>query len=305
MNSGYYAACTGLIARTEALDTIANNLANVGTAGFRASRNVFSSLLQANPDLLSVLNQDANDYGVLSATQLDATANVLGTFTYSPAPGAMLPAGSQVLSVTFQPIDTTDYRAASDSVTIEIARAMPALSVSAPGGTFDGSPFPASVALGGGGYAPAASLEDTAATLTYYAGSSQLNGAPTAVGTYTVVASFAGSANYASASAQSTFAITKATPALTWATAQPIAYFTALSSTQLDATANVSGTFSYSPSAGTLLTAGTRTLSVSFTPSTAIVFKYFGREWALRKITRARGAACARISRHSSTSACG
>jgi flagellar basal-body rod protein FlgF/flagellar basal-body rod protein FlgG len=74
MNSGYYAACTGLIARTEALDTIANNLANVGTAGFRASRNVFSSLLVANQDSqLSVLNQDANDYGVLSATQLDTS----------------------------------------------------------------------------------------------------------------------------------------------------------------------------------------------------------------------------------------
>jgi hypothetical protein len=103
----------------------------------------------------------------IGSAQLDATANVLGTFTYSPAPGAMLPAGSQVLSVTFQPIDTTDYRAASDSVTIAVARAMPALSVSASGGTFDSSPFPASVAIGGGGYAPAASLEDTAATLTY------------------------------------------------------------------------------------------------------------------------------------------
>jgi flagellar basal-body rod protein FlgF/flagellar basal-body rod protein FlgG len=74
MNSGYYAACTGLIARTEALDTIANNLANVGTAGFRGSRNVFSSLLVANSGSpLSVLNQDANDYGVLSATQLDTS----------------------------------------------------------------------------------------------------------------------------------------------------------------------------------------------------------------------------------------
>jgi flagellar basal-body rod protein FlgF/flagellar basal-body rod protein FlgG len=37
MSSGYYAACTGLMSRTEALDTIANNLANVSTAGFRAS----------------------------------------------------------------------------------------------------------------------------------------------------------------------------------------------------------------------------------------------------------------------------
>ena len=36
MDSGFYAACTGLMARTEALETIANNLANVSTTGFRA-----------------------------------------------------------------------------------------------------------------------------------------------------------------------------------------------------------------------------------------------------------------------------
>jgi flagellar basal-body rod protein FlgF len=78
MNSGYYAACTGLMARTEALETIANNLANVSTTGFRASHNVFSSLLATTGDSpLSVLNQDANDYGVLSGTQLDSSQGAL------------------------------------------------------------------------------------------------------------------------------------------------------------------------------------------------------------------------------------
>jgi flagellar basal-body rod protein FlgF len=78
MNSGFYAACTGLMARTQSLDTIANNLANASTAGFRASRNVFSSLLQTTGDSpLSVLNQDANDYGVLSSTQFDTSQGAL------------------------------------------------------------------------------------------------------------------------------------------------------------------------------------------------------------------------------------
>ena len=36
MDSGYYAACTALAARTQALDTIANNLANANTPGYRA-----------------------------------------------------------------------------------------------------------------------------------------------------------------------------------------------------------------------------------------------------------------------------
>ena len=38
MDSGLYAAYTGLMARTQALDTAANNLANAGTNGFRAER---------------------------------------------------------------------------------------------------------------------------------------------------------------------------------------------------------------------------------------------------------------------------
>ena len=78
MNSGYYAATTGLMSRTQALDTIANNLANVSTAGFRANHNVFSSMLVTTGDSpLSVLNQDMNDYGVLSGTQLDTTQGAL------------------------------------------------------------------------------------------------------------------------------------------------------------------------------------------------------------------------------------
>jgi len=72
MNSGYYAACTGLATRTQALDTIANNLANTSTPGFRATHNVFSSILaNAGNSLLSVVNQDANDYGIMSSTRLD------------------------------------------------------------------------------------------------------------------------------------------------------------------------------------------------------------------------------------------
>jgi flagellar basal-body rod protein FlgF len=78
MSSGYYAACTGLMSRTDALDTIAHNVANVSTSGFRGSHNVFSSVLATTGESsLSVLNQDANDYGVLSGTQLDTTQGAL------------------------------------------------------------------------------------------------------------------------------------------------------------------------------------------------------------------------------------
>ena len=78
MSSGYFAACAGLMSRTQSLDTIANNLANVSTAGFRASHNVFSSVLATTGNSsLSILNQDANDYGVMSGTELDASQGAL------------------------------------------------------------------------------------------------------------------------------------------------------------------------------------------------------------------------------------
>jgi hypothetical protein len=53
-------------------------------------------------------------YGTaLSAAQLNATASTAGTFSYSPALGAVLGAGTQTLSVTFTPTDATDYAAPS------------------------------------------------------------------------------------------------------------------------------------------------------------------------------------------------
>lgn len=78
MSSGYYAACTGLMSRTQSLETIANNLANVSTTGFKGTKNVFSSMLASAADSpLSVLNQDANDYGVLTGTRVDTTQGAL------------------------------------------------------------------------------------------------------------------------------------------------------------------------------------------------------------------------------------
>jgi len=57
------------------------------------------------------------------------------------------------------------------------------------------------------------------------------------------------------------------TVSVSWATPAAITYGTALSATQLNATANVPGTFAYNPSLGTILSAGKHTLSVTFTPA--------------------------------------
>jgi hypothetical protein len=122
-------------------------------------------------------------YGTpLGPTELNATANVPGTFVYTPAAGTVLPAGNgQTLSVLFTPTDTANYTTASTNVSINVH---------------------------------------------------------------------------------------KSTPVLTWSAPASITYGTALGPTQLNATANVPGTFVYTPAAGTVLPAGNgQSLRVVFTPS--------------------------------------
>ena len=88
----------------------------------------------------------------------------------------------------------------------------------------------------------------------------------TTVGRYAVTATVNNS-NYSSNIASGTFVIQQTTPVINWPTPAPITYGTALSATQLDATANTPGTFIYMPPAGTVLRAGTNTLYVMFTPT--------------------------------------
>jgi hypothetical protein len=61
--------------------------------------------------------------------------------------------------------------------------------------------------------------------------------------------------------------MTQATPVITWTTPAPITFGTALSATQLTATANTAGTFVYDPLPGTVFPPGSHTLSVTFTPT--------------------------------------
>ena len=62
------------------------------------------------------------------------------------------------------------------------------------------------------------------------------------------------------------------TPTIAWPTPAPIVYGTALSATELNATASVPGTFVYTHAAGEVLVAGTYTLSVIFTPTDAVKY---------------------------------
>lgn len=70
MDSGYYAAMTGLVARTQALDAAAANLANVQTPGYRAEREFFRSFLLGPDAEDSQLGQAANRYGALGGDRI-------------------------------------------------------------------------------------------------------------------------------------------------------------------------------------------------------------------------------------------
>src|SRR3984885_4069387 len=138
-----------------------------------------SSAPSTNTPAISWSTPAAIAYGTaLSSTQLNATANVVGTFTYTPAAGTVLIAGAQTLTVVFTPTDTTTSSSATATVQLTVNQAV---------------------------------------------------------------------------------------PAITWAPLAAITQGTALSSAQLDATANVPGAFSYNPGAGNVPAAGTLQLTAAFT----------------------------------------
>ena len=65
-----------------------------------------------------------------------------------------------------------------------------------------------------------------------------------------------------------TLVVTPLTPVITWPTPAAITYGTPLGQTQLNARANVPGTFVYAPGTGEVLAVGMQTLSAIFTPRT-------------------------------------
>ncbi|MGD0345231.1 MAG: flagellar hook basal-body protein [Terracidiphilus sp.] len=77
MGSGYYAAMSGLVARTQALDTAAANLANAQTPGYRAEREFFRSVLLGPDGADSQLGETVNNYGLLGGDRLSMAQGAL------------------------------------------------------------------------------------------------------------------------------------------------------------------------------------------------------------------------------------
>jgi hypothetical protein len=197
--------------------------------------------------------------GALSSTQLNATASVAGTFVYSPAAGTIPATGSDILSVTFTPTDTTDYNNATATVTLVVGKATPTITWATPAAIASGTAL-SSTQLNATASVPGTFVYTPAAGTIPATGSDILSVTFTPTDT----------TDYNTATATVTLTVGKATPTITWATPTAIISGAALSSTQLNATASVPGTFVYTPAAGTIPATGSDILSVTFTPTDAV-----------------------------------
>ena len=194
----------------------------------------------------------------LSAAQLSAVASVPGTFVYTPALGAVLAAGGHTLSVIFTPSDTTSYITAKAAISMAVTRPMPTIRWSEP------APLVYGVELS------TAQLNATASVPGTFAYEPAIGDVLT-VGNHTLSATFTPThtEDYTVAQAEVLLSVVKATPAILWPEPAPLIYGTKLSPAELNATASVTGTFLYTPGAGSILAAGSHVLSVTFMPADA------------------------------------
>ncbi len=316
-----------------------------------ASQTVSLTVNKATPTI-TWATPAAITYGTaLSATQLNASSTVAGAYVYTPASGTVLAAGSQTLSVTFTPTDTTDYTTATQTVSLTVNKAVVTVTANNASRTYgtanptftpsysgfvngdtqsvlSGTPSltttatPSSAAgtytitsaagtlsaanysftyvngtltvgqavltvtannqtkiygqtltLGTSAFTTSGlvngdTISSVTLTSTGAAAGASVSGSPYAIVPSAATGTFTAS-NYSISYVNGTLTVNQATPTITWATPAAITYGTALSATQLNASSTVAGTYVYTPASGTVLAAGTQTLSVTLTPTDA------------------------------------
>jgi 2-keto-3-deoxy-6-phosphogluconate aldolase len=210
-------------------------------------------------------------YGtLLSATQLNASTDVPGTMVYTPALDSKLNAGAaQNLKVDFTPTDATNYNTATKTVTIDVAKANSTITWSKPAEITYGTLLSATQ-LNASADVPGTMVYTPALDSKLNAGAAQnlkVDFTPT------------DATNYNTATKTVTIDVSKATPVIAWSNPADISNVTALSSTQLNATADVSGVFTYTPALGTKLNVGNaQSLKVDFEPTDAVNYKIASKE---------------------------
>jgi len=260
--AGYTTAATQLAAGLSSITAVYS-----GDAVYAASTNspaLSQTINQATP-IITWANPAPITYGTaLSSGQLDATANVPGnSFAYAPTNGAVLNAGANTLSVIFTPTDQGDYTGATNTVSLLVSSAPLTVTASNASRVYG---------LANPAFTGAIAGLQNGDNITAACSCNATDSSP--VGTYPITPLLSDPnnrlANYTVTTNIGTLTITLAASFLSWPTPSAVNYGTPLSSNQLDATANVPGSFAYNPSAGTVLSPGTNMLGLLFTPDDAI-----------------------------------
>jgi hypothetical protein len=220
---------TGSLART-AGETVAGGpyVITQGTlaAGDNYMIHFTGSTLIITPATLSITAQpETKVYGSADPTwaftssgfQFSDTATTVLTGSLARAAGETV-SGSPYAIGQGTLTSSSNYTIAFTGSTLTITPATPVLTVSSSGGTFTGSPMAVQATVTGVDGTPTSKLEGAAPKLTYYVGTgtsgTDLGAAPlSSPGTYTVVASFPATADYAVVrSRQITFVIARGAP---------------------------------------------------------------------------------------------
>src|SRR5262249_41276618 len=129
-----YTPVSGTVLSAGAAQTLSVTFTPTDTANFTtATKTVSINVLKATPVITWATPADITVGTALGATQLNATANTLGPFAYTPPAGTMLNAGAnQTLSVTFTPTDAANFTTATKTVSINVLKATPVITWATP-----------------------------------------------------------------------------------------------------------------------------------------------------------------------------
>src|SRR4029077_17316055 len=141
------------------------------------------------------------------------SASVPGTLVYTPAAGSVPAAGTDTLSVTFTPTDTTNYSTVTKTVTLTVTQGAPVITWA----------NPASITYG---TAPSATQLNASASVPGTLVYTPAAGAIPAAGTDTLSVTFTptDTVNYSSMTQIVQIVVTQAAPVISWSNPANIVY---------------------------------------------------------------------------------
>ena len=221
-----------------------------GGGGAAAPALKVKPVIEWNPVKTIKSSDSVSSENILNAKVAKNPSAIPGKIVYNILQGTKLPVGTSEVTATFIPDDQALYDVVTTSVFITVSQGQAQLTISGTNFVYDGNPK---------GVVVTATPSDTRFVVTYN-GSTE---APRNAGTYKVSALAQGSTT----PVETTMVIAKATPSLSWSTNGKISTNLSLGAAHLNAQSSVPGSFTYSVTAGSKLSAGSHAVTATFTPT--------------------------------------